>query len=1182
MAKSRKKSSGPSESNPKAAIGILGGLVVAGAAYVFIKGGAQAPVPQGPPPPPVVPQVAVAPAVPDGQNSDPAAAPMPAPTVGALVPKSPETGTTTPAVTPSGTAPKPAVGQLLPKPAPAADTQAASTGRVRPRRRPTDQVQVTAQEEEDLDTEPRPSELAGYSETLKLTGVGYNAEKIGEWEVQPDPLPEGLPANTQAEKLKAKINATFASSDEHAVLFPAVPSAFVVVGGNSGRGNFREIFSLESGRTAGQIKGVDFTPVQQALSPDGKFYAAIVRQSPHWIEVWDVQKKVSLEHLAAVPEDAVDKPAVAQPAPMNDAIKIGKPRPTVAFQPAAKVPDDLMPKFLAFPRPDRLLVASESRVQMWSIPDRESVSDFQIEDPFATDDEKARPSRSRWNREGNPIANMAISPGGRYAAVMQTADRLHYALNVFDLAAGKSVGQFDLERRKSNFFARSQFHTVAFSPDGKELAALFETDKGCRILVWDLAAGKIVDWVQFGLDQKPRWGRSYTPLAWFPSGNRFLVDGQHIIDRQADAWLYSLPDSRHCIAGSRRVVNEETVTVVDDDDFRVTGLVGYQLDTATLDRATEIIVGGGSAVDSVLPPLTKVDGGEFPDMTEQAEVPWSVKADTGPKLAEKLSDASAKVPEVNRLTQVLNSRVDGSRAFFGFPNPDSADPKKSPRRIEAVDLLKKKPLKPLAIEYPFKLFSSSPKGTRLALRADAKKPTGRIEIYDVDGGAPLCGWRPYDADQPEEKRKDVHAALFIDDDHVATLSHDGRFVMWEIPACKPLYSRDLSLLVTPTVSPGGKYLAFVYDDAVELCDALTGELQGEFLTGNPAVGIAFHPKGNRMAVLLEATGNRYLTDVDLTTGKMSPTYVVPGQASEQSTVRERAGETDEPALANVKAKFVQTLAPVRVDVQWCEHDRVLIDHSQLFDFEQRRVVWTYTTKQPLVWLNAGDGRLWYATPARVLFGNRGRTTVASRLLALALPQDEAEEVIADNADRPVRLILKPKGEISVKLNLIAPPDDPNFLARVRSHLEREFAKVGITVTDTPAVVGAVELTLDMTQGSGENRTYRRIGAGGGGEESLSVKTVTLQASIRSGGQTHWECTYSATNSPGFIAFSDPKLGLQGTADRNLWQSVATLPYRFRAPAYVIHRDDQNGFGTTELSDQGYVKKGADSSVTSAP
>jgi len=1106
---------------------------------------------------------------------------MPAPTVGTLVPKSPETVGTAPA----GLIPKPAVGQLLPKTVPSAETQAASTGRVRPKRRPTDQVQVTAQEDEDLDAEPRPAELAGYSEKLKLTGVGYNAEKIGEWGVEPDPLPDGLPPNTQAEKLKAKINASFASSDEHAVLFPAVPSPFVVVGGNSGRGNFREIFSLESGRTAGQIKGVDFTPVQQALSPDGKFYAAVVRQSPQWIEIWDVQKKASLEHLAAVPEDAVDKPAVPQPAPMNDAIKIGKPRPMPTFQPAAKVPDDLLPKFLAFPKPDRLLVAADSRVQMWSIPDRESVSDFQIEDPFATDDGRARPSRNGWNREGNPIGNMAISPGGRYGAVMQTADRMLYTLNIFDLEAGKSVGQFDLQRRKTSFFARSQFHSLAFSPDGKELAALFETDKGCRILVWDLAEGKIVDWVQFGLDQKPRWHRSYTPLAWFPSGNRFLVDGQHIIDRQADAWLYSLPDSRHCIGGSRRVVNEETVTVVDDDDFRIAGLVGYQLDTETLDRATEIIVSGGSAIDSVLPPLTKVTEGEIPDMTEQDEVPWSVEANPGPKLSEKLSDASAKVPEVNHLTQVLNSRVDGSRAFFGFPNPDGADPKKNPRRVETVDLLKRKTLKPLPVEYPFKLFATSPKGTRLALRADAKKPTGRIEIYDVEGGTPLCGWRPYDADTPEEKRKDVSAALFVDDDHVATLSHDGRFVMWEIPACKPLYSRDLSLLVMPTVSPGGKYLAFVYDDAIELCDALTGTLQGEFLTGNPAVGVAFHPQGGRMAVLLEATGNRYLTDVDLTTGKMSPTYVVPGQASEQATARERTGEGDDPqapAPPGAKPKFVQTLTPAHVDVQWCEKDRVLLDHSQLFDFEQRRVVWTYTTKQPLVWLNAGDGRLWYATPARVMFGNRGRTTVASRLLALALPQDDAEEIIAENADRPVRLVLKPKAEVVIKLNLIAPPDDPAFVAKVRDHLVKEFAKVQISVTETPPVVGSVELSLNMTQGSGENRTYRRIGVGSGGEETLSVKTVTLQATIRSGGKAHWESTYTASNSPGFFAYSDPKLGLQGTQDRNLWQSVATLPYRFRAPAYVIHCDDQNGFGTTELSDQGYVKKGAESNVTSAP
>ncbi len=1189
MAKSRKKSSGSSESNPKVAIGVLGGLVVAGAAYVFIKGGAQAPVPQGPPAPPVVPQVAVAPAVPEGQNGGPVAVPIPAPAGGTLVPKSPETSTPNPAAAP-------AVGQLLPKATTptiaAGDAPASSTGRVRPKRRPADQVQVTTQVDEDLDAEPRGAELSGYADSLKLTGVGYNAEKIDEWAVQADPLPEGLPENKQAAKLKAKINAWGSDWGGKHVLFPVVPSPFVIVGGNRSRGDYREIFSLDSAKGTSQIKGIQFDPTLQALSPDGKFYAAVLEGKPQWVEIWDVQKKSSLEHVPAVPEDQVDEPkapapVAPQPMPMDDAIRIGKPRPTPsvpAFRQQTRVPEELKPRFLGFPRADRLIVASDSRIQVWSIPDRAPIADYEV--PTGFEGEGGQRRRAFWDHD-NAVANMAISPGGTYAALVQEGDANFYALDVFTLEDGKSVGRFDVSRRKEGFFTRSEFHGLAFSPDGKELAALFETDKNCRILIWDLASGKIVDWVHFGLDQKPAWGgRNYVPLTWFPSGNRFLIDGKHIIDRQADAWLYSLPDSRGTSRQSRQVVREDTITVVDDDDSRVTGLVGYQLDTETLDRAVELIVEGGSAIDSVLPPITRVDTAAIVDKTEQAEVPWSVEADPAPKLKEGLGDASAKVPEIAPLTQVLNSRVEGARAFFGFANAFNSDLKKNPRRIEVVDLAKKKALKPVAVDYPFELFAASPLGRRIALRPAARKPTGRIEIYDADAGTPLCSWRPEGAEIPEGKRKDLHSAMFVDEDHLATLSDEGRFVMWEIPACKPLFARDLSLMIHPTVSPGGKYLAFVYDDAVEICDARTGDLQGEFLTGNPAVGVAFHPDGKRVAVLLEATGNRFVAEIDLTKGTMSPTYVVPGFASDQATSRERSQERppEEREREERARKSLPTWAnrPTHVNLQWCENDRLLIDHSQLFDFEKRRIVWTYTTKQSLFWMETGDKRLWYASPARMVWGARGRASSASRLFALAIPHDAAEEIIAENANTPVRYVLKPGGKIFLDLNLIAPSNQPDFAARVREHLVKEFAKVQVTVVDSPLSANGIQLRLAMSQGSGESMRYQGFLDGKWTQTDVATRTIALDASIISEGLTHWKCRYEATNTPFSLWVGNKDGGIQGATDRHLAEGTASLPYRFRAPAYVIHQNDQNGFGTTELSDQGYVTKEAQPNVTSAP
>ena len=1188
MAKSKKKSasSAPPSGNNKAAAGVIGGLAAAAIAYAVLSNGGQNGPPAPPPPPPVAVQ-----AIPEPVDPGPAQATVPAvpemnSAVATLKPKGTESA---PGSTPAAVSSKPGTGMLIPKSpeaiaADAAASKAAAAGRVRPKRRTADEVQISSKTEEDLDSGVRPAELSGYSDMLKLTGVGYNAERIGEWTVQPDPLPDGLPENKAAPKLKARINAFGSDWQGENVLFPVVPSPFVIVGSNgSGRNYFREVFNLDAGRSSGQIKGVQFDPKVHGLSPDGKYYAAVLEWTPQWVEIWDIQKKASLEHVPSVPKGTVDMPETppepAAPPPKDDAIKIGKSKPVPPVRsivPRVSIPSELEPKFVGFPRADRLLVASNSRAQVWSIPERESICEFGFENPF----QDAKVDHSWASRAGNPVRDMTVSPGGKYVALVQASDKFggrqgkEYVLEVFELETGKLAGRFNIRERGSNFW--SGYYGVAFSPSGTELAALFSTGEACRILIWSLAEGKIVDWVHFSKDQQPRLGNGYTSLAWFPSGDRFLIDGVHIVDRRADAWVYSIPDSRSVSPNSRRVVREDTITAIDDGGSDK-DLVGFKLDLEQLDKATEIVVGGGSAIDTVLPPLTKIEEGAVPkDMTEQDEVPWSVAADPGPVMPRELGNASAKVPEVGMFTQVLNSRVDVSRAFFSFSEQFGRDLGKNSIRIEGYDLLKRKALKPIPMEFPFKFYATSPLGKRIALRVDAKRPTGRVEIYDADTGKPLCSWRPYDESVPAEKRKEVHGAMFLDEDHVGTLSEDNRFIVWEVPACKPVYSRDLSMLLMPTLSPGGKYLAFIYDDAIELCDTLTGELKGEYVTGNPAIGLTFHPAGEKMAALLEAAGNRFLVSVDLATGQSSPTYLVPGRASAESEAREQ-GEKPvgqrAPTIRKVNGRFELTHARAQVPMQWCGENHVLIDHSQLFDLELRRVVWNYTTRQPLLWLNTGERRLWYTTPPKWEWAGRGKTVSSSQLIALSLPHEAAREVI-DEVGKPARLVFQPGSEVRLRLNLISPPNSPDFTQKVRDHLIREFAKKQIRVTDT----GAAEIVLESTSGTGESVTYT---GGLDRKETLQLKTVTMKATIQSEGIIHWESSYGASNGAGQWVWISDKVGLQAQQDRMLDQQIEALPYRFRPPAYVIHRDDLDGFGTTELSEQGFVEKGAGEKVTAA-
>ncbi len=156
--------------------------------------------------------------------------------------------------------------------------------------------------------------------------------------------------------------------------------------------------------------------------------------------------------------------------------------------------------------------------------------------------------------------------------------------------------------------------------------------------------------------------------------------------------------------------------------------------------------------------------------------------------------------------------------------------------------------------------------------------------------------------------------------------------------------------------------------------------------------------------------------------------------------------------------------PEQVALQWCGPKRVLIGHAQLFDFESRRVVWTYTRRQLLVWLDAGDGRLWYATSPRFEWANR-KATLASRLFALALPHDEAEEEIARGVQTPVRLVLKPGMKIRLGSGVTGN-------AAVRDHVVKEFARLQIAAADD------ADVTLDFATSSATGPAVRYIGGRG--------------------------------------------------------------------------------------------------------
>jgi hypothetical protein len=180
-----------------------------------------------------------------------------------------------------------------------------------------------------------------------------------------------------------------------------------------------------------------------------------------------------------------------------------------------------------------------------------------------------------------------LSPGGRYLSVFDISRQL---LRFYDTESAAPAGQVALPRFEPA--GPMNCESVAFSPDGREVAAMFFYNSHHHLACWDLAGGKLVDRVDFGGNLRLILGAStaylFTPLEWFPGQTRWLVYGQGIVDRHVGKVIWMIPDEPNRYRyGVRHVVGDDSVlTVTTDRDKFV--LRSVQLPIAEIDRAAQI------------------------------------------------------------------------------------------------------------------------------------------------------------------------------------------------------------------------------------------------------------------------------------------------------------------------------------------------------------------------------------------------------------------------------------------------------------------------------------------------------------------------------------------------------------------------------------------------------------------
>jgi hypothetical protein len=283
---------------------------------------------------------------------------------------------------------------------------------------------------------------------------------------------------------KKKISATMPKNSSGGVVFPDCPSPFVALGSNNTPREIREVRDLQGNRRIGSVKNATIVNAWVALSPDGQYFAAWPA-GQNQIGVW--------------------------------AVKAEKPRGTI------RVAGVAVPRLMTFAGNNRLVaIGGGDDLFTWHIPSGNFERSFVIP-------------------KINAGVVAGLSPGGRYLAIA-VPDFKKPFVRVVDLAGGIVAGEITLGGFEKT---APTCHALAFSPDGAELAALYETPTESHVLIIGAADGNLALDVRIEECLRTRlraadWQGGHG-LEWYPNKQAWLVYGQAVVERASGEVVWTLP-----------------------------------------------------------------------------------------------------------------------------------------------------------------------------------------------------------------------------------------------------------------------------------------------------------------------------------------------------------------------------------------------------------------------------------------------------------------------------------------------------------------------------------------------------------------------------------------------------------------------------------------------------------------
>lgn len=916
------------------------------------------------------------------------------------------------------------------------------------------------------------------------------------WQAQPDPPAEALPSSWDS-AFDIPVQAGFIGASH--MLYPVVPSAYVLVGENDSQGKHRELWNLSNGKKEGTLKNVSISSSNPtALSPDGRLVA------------WSDYKGVDLF-------DVIDERGFAQ---------IPVEASTFNCQSLAIVPGN---KLVG-------LSSVNKQMRVWQLPEGKPLQQVELGKQFAYAEKSA------------------YSPGGKYIAL--ESEFLQGWITVYDIANGKAVGELRVEKAKDAGYI--QFFSLAFSPDGKQLAGIWDASGGksaTQIAIWNMADGKLAENVMITPGIKAKFepdSQSYS-LQWFPDGKRFLVHGVAIVDRAKKETVYTFEKNTVSSRTIRRPLSPTLVAGY--EGARDKGVLkALPISDEEIARASSIAQAGGLPEDQKLPTLT---GSNFTAAaTTRAASSWTATPDVAPALPGDLHTAPLSLASGTGIARdIVLIGGEAPQAFVRIAEGENLnDPKFAipdtrfragrlgvetivlPRPVLAernhvavIDLVAKNIVQ--TVDIPFSTDLVDAHGNTVLVKPHNAK--GRLDVYDT-AGKHVVGFRPYKG-VTDDNDLELRSAVLVDATHVVTTNLGGKLVGWEVPGCKPTFAiDDVSVFA---LSPGKRDLACATAAGIEIRDARTGAAKGTLGIQGAVAALAFHPQGEQLAVLLADKGGNYLYIADVKTGQFGAEIPCP------------------------------VAGPV---LRWSGDKHLLIGQARvrptaanpytlaLFDIDAKTIAWTYRLPAGVVTENTLDQRLWYAAP-------KSERVPALQLVAVALPEPKVTAALAANKLAP-ELLVQPGGQVALTMNIPSIPWQSDLSQKLQDKLKAAVEKTGAGITTG----GNIRVEITAKPGTGNAFQVSKLG------ERTNVTSVQennfeLTVKYLRGQEQLWTKDFKTSNNLGFgLKHLQPNQSIQQALDNDLSEKITSFVDSLVLPSYVFTRRSMVGLGSSILNGDGPV------------